>query len=509
MYINFEKIEIYRKRKGLSVTGICNVIDINRSTFWAWKKKLYAPSEKNIRKLAKALNVSVTEISDLEETVSISPKNLSDSINSWYMLGKMGNEQQKYEFSFLSKEISKLEEKLTQATTIINALLKSLQTIFYVKDKNLKYITANNSFLKNLNFGSDYNVLGKSDKDFFNVKEAYLNQEQDESVINTGIPIVKAENFIPGTRKKKWGIISKFPIFDSEKRIAGLVGTIVDITDRKLSEETRKVLNILLETGPGFNVSVWKNGKTLFDIADENMLEFYSEEMKAKRNEQLDYLKNGIRHPDDVERMKIEIKNKKIEDSTYKKPFVMTNKEYRFISSKYGTRWVKAIKSGACIGNAVYTIGCTYLYNKEKQKENNSEACNMLLNELSRQTENITWTAELTTTSKLYFTFLSKNFTKLTGFAISDFINLEPDLITLKERFQEPHVNENKKKPFDIIDKRYHNIYKYALIKKLFPKSINLKIITKNNEIIDISTTLSKQQISGTNIVLYGCAALK
>ena len=506
MLINFDKIDFLRKQKGLSVTGLCNIIDINRSTLWAWKKKNFLPSEKNIRKLAKALNVSVTEISDLEETISVSQTNLSDSINSWYVLGETGREQQKHEFSFLNREIAKLEEKLTQAATIINALLKSMQTIFYVKDKNLKYITANNSFLKNLSLDSNYNVIGKTDKDFFNNKEAYTNHEQDGFVISTGRPITKKEGYIPGTRKKKWGIISKYPIFDTENRITGLVGTIVDITDRKLSEETRKVLHILLETGPGFNVSVWKNGKTLFDVTDEKMLEFYSDAMKTKRNEQLDYLKNGIRHPEDVEKMKKETVNKKIGDNTYKSPFVITNKVYRFISNKYGTRWVKAIKSGVAIEKSIYTIGCTYLYNKEKQKENNSEACNKLLNELSKKTNTLTWTAELTRSSELYFTFLSNNFEKLTGYPVSDFIDLNPDLITLKEPFQDPHINESKRKPLSLIHEKYHKIIYFCLRKNKIPSSFKFKIIDSNNKFIEIKTTISKQKISGTNTVFYGKA---
>jgi PAS domain S-box-containing protein len=506
MNVNFDKIDYLRKQKGLSISGLCCLININRTTFWSWKNNVYRPVEKNIRSLAKALNVSVTEISDLEETVSVSSDNLSDSINSWYLLGIRGRKQQNKEFSFINREIFKLEEKLSQATTIINALLKSMQTIFYVKDKNLKYITANISFLKNLNLDEEYNVIGKTDKDFFNSKEAHKNQQEDEHVISTGKPVVKNEGYIPGTRKKKWGIISKYPIYDSESGIAGIVGTFVDITDRKLSEETRKILHILLETGPGFNFSVWKNGKTLFDIADNSMLEFYSEEMKAKRNEQLDYLKNGSRHPEDVERMKIEVENKKIDGSTYRKPFVMTNKVYRFISSKYGTRWVKAMKSGASIGNAIYTIGCTYLYNKEKQKETNSAACNQLLNELSEKTQTITWTIELTSSNELYFTFLSNSFETTTGYPISNFINLNPDLITLREHFQDPHVNEGRQKPLSIIENKYHNLIKKHLTKKNMPKYIKLNIKNADNKLIAIETTISKHEMPGTNIVFYGQA---
>ncbi|MCF7790611.1 MAG: PAS domain-containing protein [Victivallales bacterium] len=504
--INFKQIDTLRKERGLSVTGLCSLININRTTFWAWKKKRYAPGEKNIRNLAEALNVSVTKISDLEETVTKSTSNLSESIDSWYLLGSADKEVQKREFSLINREILKLEEKLTQATTIINALLKSMPTIFYIKDKNLNYITANNSFLNNLSLSSDFNVNNKNDFDFFNRKEAAENHQQDQYVTNTGIPVENSESYIPGTRKKKWGIISKLPIFDTENRIAGIVGTFVDITDRKQAEEISKILHILLETGPGFNVSVWKDGKTLFDVSGESMLEFYSEDMKAKRNEQLDYLRNGKRHPEDVGQMDKEMDEEGIDDNIYRNPFIMTNKIYRFISSKYGTRWVKAIKSGVKIGSSLYTIGCTFLYNKEKQKESNSAAYEKLMDELSGRTNSIAWTAEFTGENQLQFTYLSKNFEEITGHSISDFINYNRKLVTLKEHFKDSHINKEKKTPFHIIEKRYHRIMNKRFFDKASNRKIKLKIKKGNGTLLNIRTSLSRQKMPGTNIIFHGIA---
>ena len=49
----------------------------------------------------------------------------------------------------------------------------------------------------------------------------------------------KLNVYIPGTRKKGWGLISKIPILDLKGNIAGIVGTIVNITERKIAENTR------------------------------------------------------------------------------------------------------------------------------------------------------------------------------------------------------------------------------------------------------------------------------
>ena len=511
MNINFDRIDVLRKEKGLAVTGLCRLINVNRATFWSWKKKIYSPSEQNVRKLAKALDVSVTEISDLQETVSLSMTDLSDSISSWNQLGTDGSVQYKEKFSYINREILNLEDKLTQATTIINALLKSMPILFYIKDKKQEYITANDSFLKNLNLVSVYNVLGKRDEDFFNSKEAQRNLEQDRKVINSGVPVVDIEDFIPGSRKKRWGIISKYPIFDTENRIAGLIGTFVDITERKVSEEIRKALHILLETGPGFSISVWKNGRTLFDESDEKMLEFYSDEMKAKRNEQLDYLKNGSRHPEDVEIIKNEMAVAEVDNNTYHNPFIMTSKIYRFISEKSGTRWVKAIKSGVSIGNSLYTIGCTFLYSKERQLESNSMAFIRLLNTLSTSADAVTWTVEYTDDEKLYFTFISKNFEVITGYSIKDFINVKPNLFTLREHFKESHNNAGKMTPFELIIKKYHLLIRKYLRKKtaLLNRDFRLIITDSKNNRLNVKTSIEIQKISGTNTVYFGKAVIE
>ena len=55
------------------------------------------------------------------------------------------------------------------------------------------------------------------------------------------------ENYIPGTRKKKWGLISKYPLYDSDSKIQGVVGTIVDITDLKNSEQKNALLKEVID----------------------------------------------------------------------------------------------------------------------------------------------------------------------------------------------------------------------------------------------------------------------
>lgn len=114
-------------------------------------------------------------------------------------------------------------------------------------DVQLKYIIMNDFFINTLSLKANYNCSGKEDKDLFSAQEAVLNTQEDMQVVISGNPVQKREGYIPGTRKKLWGIISKYPIFDEYSKIIGVVGTFIDITDRKMNERRRKLLEAVME----------------------------------------------------------------------------------------------------------------------------------------------------------------------------------------------------------------------------------------------------------------------
>ncbi len=135
----------------------------------------------------------------------------------------------------------KLNDKLQEAGVIIKALLSGIDSIFYIKDSDLKYITANETFLKNISLKSTYKVYGKTDEDFFSKREAKDNYLKDEKVLLTKEMLIE-EGFIPGTRNKKWGIITRTPVLDINNNISGVITNIVDISERKKTENSNELL---------------------------------------------------------------------------------------------------------------------------------------------------------------------------------------------------------------------------------------------------------------------------
>jgi PAS domain-containing protein len=237
-----EKLKFYRKKERLSTSEFCKIANIGRTTLWKWENNKKIPTEAHIRMIAHVLNVSVAELSDLEEK-QVSENALTGGIvDSWISLADPDEKKRiLLEEEFIAK-IRQQQHELRQATIVIKSLLSSMQTLFYVKDTNLKYITANAAFLKNLSLTPGYRVSGKDDDEFFPAQEAKTNHNQDEKVLISGIPILEQEGYIAGSRKKKWGLISKLPVLDASGKIAGIVCTAVDITTRKKHEEIRQLL---------------------------------------------------------------------------------------------------------------------------------------------------------------------------------------------------------------------------------------------------------------------------
>ncbi len=240
-----DKLVLYRKQSHLSAIKITELMGICRATYWKWEKGKSVPNKKQIRSLAKILEVSVSDISDLEipsESNIAMNIDFSSNVESW--LSFMNMEENKNIKSVITNALKgtiKLNDKLHEAGVIIKALLSGIDSIFYVKDSDLKYITANEAFLKNVSLKSTYKVYGKTDEDFFSKREAKENYLKDEKVLLTKEALVE-EEFIPGTRNRKWGIITRTPVLDINNNISGVITNIVDITERKKAENSNELL---------------------------------------------------------------------------------------------------------------------------------------------------------------------------------------------------------------------------------------------------------------------------
>ena len=250
--------------------------------------------------MAQVLGVSVSVISDLKEVRQTSQPDYTNAINSWQSLVDMNKSQQQNKFNNFISEISDLHNNMNQVKMIIEALTSSMETNFYIKDIQQKYILCSNTFLNTVGLKSNYKPFGKTDTDFFSINEAKINTKQDAEVLIGGKSIKNIEMHIPGSRKKKWGFASKYPVIDINNNTIGLIGIFIDITEKKKTEEKNDMLIKLLDTIPYSIGAAYKHDYFFINKACEIQIGYSREEIIQGGNELIDKITH---YTPDVEKL--------------------------------------------------------------------------------------------------------------------------------------------------------------------------------------------------------------
>ena len=305
------QLETFRKELRWSQVALAKKIGVNRKTISNWEKGVTIPSDRKIFELANVLGVSIDTISDAK-TKHKTEINLNKATISWMSLFKEKDEAKK-EIHHISNIMEQLHNKLNNASIIITGIMSSVHFPVYIKNTSHKYIMTNDAFRKNILLEDEPSLYKKmflkTDYDLFTKEEAKNNFDEDLDVMLSNKPIIDREDYMPGTRKKKWGLTTKVPIHDENNQIAGVVGVFVDITDRKNEEKRRVILERALNNVPLF---VWlkeiETEKIVFvnnylsSLFNLNKSEIYSDsqewqkfrnsELLKDRNEKLDKSEN-------------------------------------------------------------------------------------------------------------------------------------------------------------------------------------------------------------------------
>ncbi len=147
------------------------------------------------------------------------------------------------------------KENLQRERTLLRTLIDNLPDAIYAKDTSCRKTIANPADVHNMGLQSEADVLGKDDFDLFpkDVAEGFF--ADDQSVIQTGIPVLNREEyFIDAEGRKRWLETSKLPLKDERDKIIGIIGIGREITKRKNAEEALKheksVMEALMDNVP-------------------------------------------------------------------------------------------------------------------------------------------------------------------------------------------------------------------------------------------------------------------
>ena len=146
------------------------------------------------------------------------------------------------------------EAALAQTSGLLETLLENSPDLIYFKDVDSRFTRCSKSLCEWM--GSNrQEIIGKSDRDFYNEESArsYLNDEQE--IIRTGKPTIdKLEQSAWKNGESRWLLTSKLPLRDKDGRTIGTFGISKDVTALKAAEATlaseRDLLCTLLDNSP-------------------------------------------------------------------------------------------------------------------------------------------------------------------------------------------------------------------------------------------------------------------
>jgi PAS domain S-box-containing protein len=125
------------------------------------------------------------------------------------------------------------EESLRLERLLLRVIIDHLPDAVYTKDTQCRKTLANFADVLNLGAGSEEQVLGRTDFDFYPKELAEKFYADDQLVIGLGEPLLNREECVIVDGRKKWMMTSKIPLRDINDRIVGLIGIGRDITDSK------------------------------------------------------------------------------------------------------------------------------------------------------------------------------------------------------------------------------------------------------------------------------------
>ncbi|WP_269525274.1 SpoIIE family protein phosphatase [Coraliomargarita parva] len=129
-----------------------------------------------------------------------------------------------------------------------DALTELLPVCLFAKDLEGRYLYVNESFAAKSKLRDKAAIIGKMPSEVLAPEDAAFAEAEDRSVIETGEPIINRENRNRGRHgDQNYEIISKICVRDEAGNKLGLVGTTLDITERKHNENKLHELNAKLE----------------------------------------------------------------------------------------------------------------------------------------------------------------------------------------------------------------------------------------------------------------------
>ena len=175
------------------------------------------------------------------------------------------------------KQLKESENKYKILSNELELILDNIPALIFYKDTKNNYIRVN-KYIANAHNMKKEELIGKNLSELYSKEQAQAYWNDDLEVINSGKPKLNIEEPWETKDGLRWAFTSKIPLIDENRHVTGIIGTSIDITERKNAEEklrksleTTKTILDLLPIGiilVGYDKKVRSVNKAALDLLE-------------------------------------------------------------------------------------------------------------------------------------------------------------------------------------------------------------------------------------------------
>jgi len=238
-------------------------------------------------------------------------------------------------------ERKKIEQVMAQKRDLLQALMENLPDHIYFKDVNSRFTRINHALARHLGLQNPEQAIGRSDADYFPIRQARQKLVDERRLFATGEPIMGLVEKSDTAGRETWVSSTKVPTYGADGQITGLVGISRDITAGKQAEDELQRKSAFLEAQVNSSIDgilvVDEQGKkvlqnrrltdlfaipqSITDSPEDDQLLNWVTQMTRNPEQFLEKVLFIYAHPEQISRDEIELKNGKTLDR-YSAPMI-------------------------------------------------------------------------------------------------------------------------------------------------------------------------------------------
>ena len=183
----------------------------------------------------------------------------------------------------------KYEEALQSSYEMLQMVMENIPQYIIWKDIDLSYLGCNDNYANLIEIEHSENIIDKKDEELlWDKKQIDYNRKQEIRVVESNEAVFHSvETWTLRNGKIIWIDVNRIPLLNSDGKVAGLLITFEDITERKNAEENLRMqherLERIMETNPAGILSIDTDGRIIYvNSQAEKVLHFPKEELLKK-----------------------------------------------------------------------------------------------------------------------------------------------------------------------------------------------------------------------------------